>query len=105
MPLFNVYPASKFALTALTQTIRQELAFQQAKIKLTVCLNVLENNETKKKFLKLINERDIYFGDSLFSETRIVVFAACFERLVAGGTRAVFRFPRFDFGFGCGIVG
>lgn len=36
VPLFNVYPASKFALTAITQTIRQELAFQQANIKLTV---------------------------------------------------------------------
>lgn len=37
VPLFNVYPASKYALTAITQTIRQELAFQQANIKLTVC--------------------------------------------------------------------
>lgn len=36
VPLFNVYPASKYALTAITQTIRQELAFQQANIKLTV---------------------------------------------------------------------
>lgn len=37
VPLFNVYPASKYALTAITQTVRQELAFQQANIKLTVC--------------------------------------------------------------------
>lgn len=37
IPLFNVYPASKFALTALSQTIRQELTFQRANIKLTVC--------------------------------------------------------------------
>lgn len=36
VPLFNVYPASKYALTAITQTIRQELAFQRANIKLTV---------------------------------------------------------------------
>lgn len=36
IPLFNVYPASKYALTAITQTIRQELAYQKASIKLTV---------------------------------------------------------------------
>lgn len=36
VPLFNVYPASKYALTAITQTVRQELAFQKANIKLTV---------------------------------------------------------------------
>lgn len=36
VPLFNVYPASKFALTAIAQTIRQELAYQKANIKLTV---------------------------------------------------------------------
>lgn len=36
VPLFNVYPASKFALTALNQTIRSELAYQRANIKLTV---------------------------------------------------------------------
>lgn len=100
MPLFNVYPASKFALTALTQTIRQELTFQQAKIKLTVCFTL-----EKKMFLKLINERDIYFADSLFWDTRVVVFVAGFERFVAGGTRGRFRFPLFDFVFGCGIVG
>lgn len=38
VPLFNVYPASKYALTALSQTIRQELLFHRANIKLTVCI-------------------------------------------------------------------
>lgn len=36
VPMFNVYPATKFALTALNHVIRSELAFQQANIKLTV---------------------------------------------------------------------
>lgn len=35
VPLFNVYPATKYALTALSQTIRQELHFHKANIKLT----------------------------------------------------------------------
>lgn len=36
VPLFSVYPASKFALTALSQTIRQELSYHKTNIKLTV---------------------------------------------------------------------
>lgn len=36
VPLFGVYPASKYALTAMVQTIRQELQFHQANIKVTV---------------------------------------------------------------------
>ncbi|XP_031628322.1 farnesol dehydrogenase [Contarinia nasturtii] len=45
VPLFNVYPASKFALTAITQTVRQELAFQQANIKLTSISPGMVNTE------------------------------------------------------------
>lgn len=36
VPLFGVYPASKYALTAMVQTIRQELQFHKANIKVTV---------------------------------------------------------------------
>lgn len=36
IPLFGVYPASKYALTAMVQTIRQELQFHNANIKVTV---------------------------------------------------------------------
>lgn len=36
VPLFSVYPASKFALSALVQTVRQELQFHRANVKVTV---------------------------------------------------------------------
>lgn len=36
IPLFNVYAASKFAVTALTETLRQELRFLKSKIRVTV---------------------------------------------------------------------
>ncbi|RZC37291.1 dehydrogenase/reductase SDR family member 11-like [Asbolus verrucosus] len=36
LPNFNVYPASKFAVTALTETLRQELNHERLKIKITV---------------------------------------------------------------------
>lgn len=35
-PIFNVYPASKFAVTALTESLRQELRYYGTKIKVTV---------------------------------------------------------------------
>lgn len=35
-PNFNVYPASKFAVTALTESLRQELRFLKTSIKITV---------------------------------------------------------------------
>lgn len=35
-PILNVYPASKFAVTALTETLRQELNSIGSKIKITV---------------------------------------------------------------------
>lgn len=35
-PLSNVYPASKFAITALTEVFRQEFAFEDMKMKVTV---------------------------------------------------------------------
>lgn len=38
-PAFGVYPATKYSLTALCQTVRQELSFSQLKIKLTVSRN------------------------------------------------------------------
>lgn len=37
VPNVNLYPASKFAVTALTETLRQELNSLQSKIKITVC--------------------------------------------------------------------
>lgn len=35
---FNVYPASKFAVTALTESLRQELRYHETGIKVTVSL-------------------------------------------------------------------
>lgn len=35
-PAFGVYPSTKFALTAMTQTLRQEIGFYKFPIKLTV---------------------------------------------------------------------
>uniref|UniRef100_A0A6B2EH93 Putative dehydrogenase n=1 Tax=Phlebotomus kandelakii TaxID=1109342 RepID=A0A6B2EH93_9DIPT len=43
LPKFNVYPATKFALTALAQTLRQELRFHGAEIKLTnICPGMVD---------------------------------------------------------------
>ncbi|XP_055678173.1 farnesol dehydrogenase [Lutzomyia longipalpis] len=43
LPKFNIYPATKFALTALAQTIRQELRFHGAEIKLTnICPGLVD---------------------------------------------------------------
>lgn len=36
VPLFCVYPASKYALTAISQSVRQELSFHKTNIKVTV---------------------------------------------------------------------
>ncbi|XP_059620377.1 farnesol dehydrogenase [Phlebotomus argentipes] len=42
-PKLNVYPATKFALTALSQTLRQELRFHGAEIKLTnICPGLVD---------------------------------------------------------------
>lgn len=49
--------------------------------------------------------RDNQFGNLLFREPLLWHSMTRFERLVAGGTRGVLRFPRLDFGSGCGIVG
>lgn len=38
---FNVYPASKYAVTALTETLRQDLNKLKSKIKVTVSINFL----------------------------------------------------------------
>lgn len=35
----NVYPASKFAVTALTESLRQELVYLKSKIRITVSLD------------------------------------------------------------------
>lgn len=37
-PIFNVYPASKFAVTALTEVMRQEFNFENMKMKVTVSI-------------------------------------------------------------------
>lgn len=47
-PNFNVYPASKFAVTALTESLRQELRFHELGIKVTVsCLDPLRSKITR----------------------------------------------------------
>lgn len=43
IPDLNIYPASKFAVTALTETLRQELAREKCKIKISVnTINLLQ---------------------------------------------------------------
>lgn len=39
-PILNVYPATKFAVTAITEILRQEFNYQQLKTKVTVCTSV-----------------------------------------------------------------
>lgn len=36
-PLLNVYPASKFGVTAFNEVLRQEFNFDELKFKVTVC--------------------------------------------------------------------
>ena len=40
-PKMNVYPATKFAITALTETLRQELTLLGTRIRVTVSLGVV----------------------------------------------------------------
>lgn len=61
IPLFNVYPASKFALTALSQTLRQELTFQRSNIKLTVCMNCMYRSLTMHAIAAIKIYRPIYY--------------------------------------------
>lgn len=43
-PHTNVYTPSKFAVTALTEVLRQEFAFEDMKMKVTVCILLLEQH-------------------------------------------------------------
>lgn len=40
VPNMNIYPASKFAVTAMTETLRQELNLIGSRIKVTVCISI-----------------------------------------------------------------
>lgn len=40
VPQMNVYPATKYAVTALTETLRMELTDIGSKIKITVCITL-----------------------------------------------------------------
>ncbi|XP_063930027.1 farnesol dehydrogenase-like [Zophobas morio] len=49
-PSLNVYPASKFAVTALTETLRQELRFAGSRIKITSISPGLVRGESQEGF-------------------------------------------------------
>lgn len=45
VPLFSVYPATKHAITALCQTVRQEIHFLKLNIKLTsICPGLVDTD-------------------------------------------------------------
>lgn len=48
MATINIYPASKHAVTALTETLRLELQTENTKIKVTVCINLFSNKKSAR---------------------------------------------------------
>lgn len=51
-PNFNVYPASKHAVTALTETLRQELCYNHSPIKVSVSIKWSKQSRAKVCFAR-----------------------------------------------------
>lgn len=60
-PMMNVYGGSKYAVTALTETLRQELNYHQSKIKVTVSLIFKKNRYNADYDQLFITSQKIFF--------------------------------------------
>lgn len=80
-PAFNVYPATKFALTALCQTVRQEIRYNKLNIKLTVSIRfeILHKSKIVLQNLKSSKENPPFKLGLIRS--RVIITTAIYKKI------------------------